>query len=66
MVTRRAIILRQKGFGTFDALHLAWAEYLKVDVFVSTDDDLLKRASRTADIMIQVKDPVALLRELNL
>ena len=44
----RAKELRKKGFQIFDALHIACAESAKVDVFLSTDDRLLKLAKRLA------------------
>ena len=65
-VINRAITLQQRGLGTLDALHIAWAEYLKVDVFVTVDDDLLARTARMPDIMIGIRDPVALVMELSL
>ena len=42
----RAASLKTLGFGVLDALHLASAEQGKVDVFLTTDDDLLRRAKR--------------------
>lgn len=45
-VQSRATVLCGLGFKQFDALHLASAEELKVDAFLSTDDRLLLRASR--------------------
>jgi len=38
--------LQNLGFQGFDALHLACAEIAQVDVFLSTDDRLLRRAAR--------------------
>ena len=43
----RAAFLQKLGFGDFDALHLASAEQGQADVFLTTDDNLLRRASRT-------------------
>lgn len=45
-VQSRGAVLCSLGFKSFDALHLASAEELKVDAFLSTDDRLLLRASR--------------------
>ena len=42
----RAESLVRLGFGEFDALHLACAEGHTVDVFLTTDDGLLRRARR--------------------
>jgi predicted nucleic acid-binding protein len=40
----RANYLGEFGFKPFDALHIASAESAKVDVFLTTDDRLLRRA----------------------
>ena len=45
-ILRRAEELEKSGFDTYDAIHLASAEQAKVDVFLTTDDQLLKVASR--------------------
>lgn len=42
----RARELAALGFGALDALHLACAEASGADVFLTTDDRLLKRAGR--------------------
>lgn len=48
---KRAMELREAGFQTFDALHLACAESASVDVFLSTDDRLLKLAKRRSNVL---------------
>jgi hypothetical protein len=56
----RAAFLQQLGFGTFDALHLAAAEQGEADVFLTTDDDLLRRAGRHGnEFRIRVQNPVS-------
>lgn len=42
--TKRAQELEKLGFHSFDALHLACAETANVDIFLTTDDKLLKLA----------------------
>ncbi|MBI3682422.1 MAG: PIN domain-containing protein [Acidobacteria bacterium] len=42
----RALDLQRLGHGAFDALHLACAERGGVDVFLTTDDGLLRRSRR--------------------
>jgi predicted nucleic acid-binding protein len=42
----RARALRRSGMTTLDALHFAWAEALRADLFVTVDDRLLKQARR--------------------
>jgi predicted nucleic acid-binding protein len=56
----RAAHLAELGFGAFDALHLACAELGGVDVFLTTDDDLLRRAGRVrSEIRVRVENPVS-------
>ena len=61
----RAQSLEQLGFGPFDALHLACAEQGRVDVFLTTDDDLLRRTRRNATaVRVRVENPVSWYGEL--
>ena len=54
----RARILENLGFRGVDALHLACAEKAKADVFLTTDDSLLKRVARYQhDIKVVVDNP---------
>lgn len=46
----RAIAAR--GIGGFDALHLACAVQAGVDVFLTTDDRLVRRAGRMSDLVV--------------
>ena len=48
-----------------DALHLAFAEYLKADYFVTVDDEILEQSSKTK-IGVKVVDVIDLLKELHL
>jgi predicted nucleic acid-binding protein len=41
----RASLMEQQGLKAFDALHLAFAEALKADVFMTCDDKLIRRYS---------------------
>ena len=57
---KRALILEGLGFHAFDAAHLSCAERAEVDVFLTTDDALLRRASRLRDkLRIEVANPLA-------
>jgi predicted nucleic acid-binding protein len=59
----RAEVLTRLGFGAFDALHLACAE-TAADVFLTTDDELLRRAQRSvASLRVRVENPVSWYRE---
>ena len=58
-VRDRALYLENLGFGGLDALHLAVAEKAKADIFLTTDDALLKRARRYQDkIFVEVDNPL--------
>lgn len=57
--------LEALGFHAFDALHLACAESGKVDVFLTTDDRLLRLAVRQANqLRMKVQNPLTWLREV--
>ena len=61
----RAAFLQTLGSGTFDALHLASAEQGQADVFLTTDDDLLRRAGRYRnELRMRVQNPVSWYREV--
>lgn len=64
-ILQQAEQLQQLGFTTYDALHLTFAEFAGVDVFLTTDDKLLKRSQRfRADIKISVANPLSWLQEV--
>ncbi len=60
----RAIELESIGFKPADALHIAAAESLKVDVMLSCDDRLCRRAlARRTHLRVRVANPLAWLKE---
>jgi len=62
---RRAKELQAAGFQLFDALHIACAESAKADVFLSTDDRLLKLAKRLSKrLRIRVENPLVWVEEM--
>lgn len=64
-VTNRVIELKTFSFKSYDALHLACAEVEKVDVFLTTDDRLLRKALRYKQYLkVQVANPVSWLMEV--
>ena len=66
-LAERAAFLQTLGFGTFDALHLACAEQGQVDVFLTTDDGLMRRAMRCAKALrTRVRNPVSWCQEAGL
>lgn len=55
----RGTELEKLGFAAFDALHLACAESGRTDVFLTTDDRLLKRTTRLAEqLHVHVANPL--------
>ncbi|MFN0084595.1 MAG: PIN domain-containing protein [Blastocatellia bacterium] len=61
----RGAVLEDLGFSGFDALHLACAESGGCDIFLTTDDRLLKRAKKHAlELQIQVANPLHWLQEV--
>lgn len=47
----------------FDSLHLAAAEYAKADIFLTTDERLIKKANRL-EIKIRVENPLTYYMEV--
>ncbi|MCX6026851.1 MAG: PIN domain-containing protein [Chloroflexi bacterium] len=63
----RAASLHRLGFGAFDALHLACAERGAADVFLTTDDDLLRLARHRGRVLrLRVENPVSWYQEVAL
>jgi predicted nucleic acid-binding protein len=62
---KRAKELQKEGFQVFDALHIACAESAEADVFLSTDDRLLKQAKRVSKrLKVRVENPLAWIEEM--
>jgi predicted nucleic acid-binding protein len=59
VIDQRSQLLESLGFGLYDSFHLACAEAAKADVFLSTDDRLLKNARRNeSQLKVAVNNPV--------
>lgn len=57
--------LMQLGFKLYDALHLAFAQSASADIFLTTDDRLLRKANQYPKIVIiPVENPVVWLMKL--
>ena len=57
-IERRALELEKWGIAPLDALHLASAEGAEVDCFLTTDDHLLRLATRhQSDLKVKVENP---------
>jgi predicted nucleic acid-binding protein len=71
IVARQAEIERAQqiegwGISAYDALHLACAETSGADVFLTTDDDLLRKSANCAEQLgVRVENPMTWLREFN-
>ena len=62
---KRAGELQKLGFVGFDAIHPACAESGKADIFLTTDDCLLKLAKRvTKKLHIKVENPLDWMKEM--
>ena len=61
----RAKQIQQLGVKSYDALHIACAEVAQVDIFLTTDDKLLKIIRQFADkIKLKVNNPLNWIREV--
>ena len=61
----RAETIKQMGFKSYDALHLACAQKAKVDIFLSTDDKLIKIAIQNQEqLNLKVDNPLKWLQEV--
>ena len=62
---RRAKELQKEGFQVYDSLHIACAESAQVDIFLSTDDRLLKLAKRISKrLNVRVENPLVWVEEM--
>ncbi len=63
-VFNRGSIIQEMGFTTHDAMHIACAESAQVDIFLSTDKKLTKRASKNKNkLLIAIKNPLIWIQE---
>jgi predicted nucleic acid-binding protein len=61
----RAAELQKLGFSSYDATHIASAERSQADIFLTTDDRLLKKAQKnTQFINVKINNPVQWLVEV--
>ncbi|ASC69765.1 hypothetical protein XM38_006940 [Halomicronema hongdechloris C2206] len=64
-IDQRSQALENLGFGLYDSFHIACAETTGVDILLTTDDRLLKRAARyKEDIWVQLMNPVPWLMDV--
>jgi predicted nucleic acid-binding protein len=64
-IARRANDLASLGYGSFDALHLAFAEADFADVLITTDDRFRKLAARgVGNPLVRAVNPVSWIEEV--
>lgn len=64
-ILKHAEELEEAGFDSYDAIHLASAEIGKADVFLTTDDQILKVSNRNKNLFsFTVENPVKWLEEV--
>ena len=52
------------GFTTYDAMHIACAESIQVDIFLSTDKKLTNRALRNkSKLFVAIENPLTWIQE---
>lgn len=58
-IEARAIEIERLGFKASYALHIACAEKSETDVFLTTDDNIIKKALQNKDILrVKIENPV--------
>lgn len=64
-IENRATQLQKLGFSSYDATHIASAERSQADVFLTTDDRLIKKAKTNSQLInIKINNPVQWLAEV--
>lgn len=65
VVERRAVELKKAGLKPMDALHVACAEKGKVEIFLTTDDNLLSKALKNQRALkMKVENPLGWVMEV--
>ena len=63
-IEQRSTELQKLGFSGYDATHIASAERSNADIFLTTDDRLIKKAQKNAEIInVYINNPVQWLIE---
>lgn len=64
-IENRATELQKLGFSSYDATHIASAERSKADIFLTTDDRLLKKSQKYSQLInVKINNPVQWLAEV--
>lgn len=57
--------IKETTLSDFDALHIACAEIGEVDVFLTTDDDIIKKVKKTRiELKVEIRNPIKWLMEV--
>lgn len=62
-IEQRAVEIQQIGIKPFDSFHIALAESAGADVFLTTDDKLIKLANKIS-LNVKVKNPLSWVAEV--
>ena len=63
-IFNRTTVIKEMGFTTYDAMHIACAETAQVDIFLSTDKGIVNRASRNMnDLLVKIMNPLNWIQE---
>ena len=64
-IIKMAHNLKKTGYGSLDSLHIACAEISGADVFVTTDDKIIKLYNKKPGLLkIRIINPVTIVQEL--
>ena len=64
-IEKRSIDLQTIGFSNFDAIHIASAERSQADIFLTTDDRLIKKARNNISLIyVKINNPLPWLLEI--
>jgi len=64
-ILKRAKEIQKLGIKSYDALHVASAESGKADIFLTTDDQLLKKLRQhSGKIRVKADNPLAWIKEV--
>ncbi|MEB3214863.1 MAG: PIN domain-containing protein [Nostocales cyanobacterium 94392] len=65
LLEERTSELQKMGFSSYDAAHIASAERSQADIFLTTDDRLVKKARKNAQLInVNINNPVQWLAEV--
>jgi predicted nucleic acid-binding protein len=65
-IIQRAKSIEQKGLKPLDAMHIASAEVIQAEYFLTTDDDIVRKCQNHPEIFkkIKIRNPIVFLTEV--